>query len=185
MGMHEDTFSDERLMKLSAAGDSNSFESLIRRYARPLMTLINRMIGRHHRSEEVFQEVLFSCWKSRAQYKFPRPFKPWLYAIAINQCRQVYRKKDDSVSNQETAVEMVTTKQVPEDFAVGKEVSELLKDAVERLPEQQRAVVVLRIWSGLSYREIAQSVDRTEATVRSYMFHALKNLRERLGNIDF
>ena len=183
--MHEDTFSDERLMKLSAAGDSNSFESLIRRYARPLMTLINRMIGRHHRSEEVFQEVLFSCWKSRAQYKFPRPFKPWLYAIAINQCRQVYRKKDDSVSNQETAVEMVTTKQVPEDFAVGKEVSELLKDAVERLPEQQRAVVVLRIWSGLSYREIAQSVDRTEATVRSYMFHALKNLRERLGNIDF
>lgn len=183
--MHEDTFSDERLMKLSAAGDSNSFESLIRRYARPLMTLINRMLGRHHRSEEVFQEVLFSCWKSRAQYKFPRPFKPWLYAIAINQCRQVYRKKDDSVSNQETAVEMVTTKQVPEDFAVGKEVSELLKDAVERLPEQQRAVVVLRIWSGLSYREIAQSVDRTEATVRSYMFHALKNLRERLGNIDF
>ena len=183
--MHEDTFSDERLMKLSAAGDSNSFESLIRRYARPLMTLINRMIGRHHRSEEVFQEVLFSCWKSRAQYKFPRPFKPWLYAIAINQCRQVYRKKDDSVSNQETAVEMVTTKQVAEDFAVGKEVSELLKDAVERLPEQQRAVVVLRIWSGLSYREIAQSVDRTEATVRSYMFHALKNLRERLGNIDF
>ena len=172
-------------MKLSAAGDSNSFESLIRRYARPLMTLINRMLGRHHRSEEVFQEVLFSCWKSRAQYKFPRPFKPWLYAIAINQCRQVYRKKDDSVSNQETAVEMVTTKQVPEDFAVGKEVSELLKDAVERLPEQQRAVVVLRIWSGLSYREIAQSVDRTEATVRSYMFHALKNLRERLGNIDF
>ena len=112
--MHEDTFSDERLMKLSAAGDSNSFESLIRRYARPLMTLINRMLGRHHRSEEVFQEVLFSCWKSRAQYKFPRPFKPWLYAIAINQCRQVYRKKDDSVSNQETAVEMVTTKQVPE-----------------------------------------------------------------------
>ena len=183
--MHEDTFSDERLMKLSAAGDSNSFESLIRRYARPLMTLINRMLGRHHRSEEVFQEVLFSCWKSRAQYRFPRPFKPWLYAIAINQCRQVYRKKDDSVSNQETAVEMVTTKQVPEDFAVGKEVSELLKDAVERLPEQQRAVVVLRIWSGLSYREIAQSVDRTEATVRSYMFHALKNLRERLGNIDF
>ena len=50
--MHEDTLSDERLMKLSAEGDSNSFESLIRRYARPLMTLINRMIGRHHRSEE-------------------------------------------------------------------------------------------------------------------------------------
>ena len=183
--MHEDTLSDERLMKLSAEGDSNSFESLIRRYARPLMTLINRMIGRHHRSEEVFQEVLFSCWKNRTQYQFPRSFKPWLYAIAINQCRQTYRKKDNSVSNQDAVVDMATTKQMPDDFAVGKETAGLLKDAVERLPDQQRAVVVLRIWNGLSYREIAETVDKPEATVRSYMFHALKNLRSRLGNVDF
>ena len=183
--MHEDTLSDERLMKLSAEGDSNSFESLIRRYARPLMTLINRMIGRHHRSEEVFQEVLFACWKNRSRYQFPRSFKPWLYAIAINQCRQVYRKKDNSVSNQDAVVDMATTKQMPDDFAVGKEVAELLKDAVEQLPEQQRAVVVLRIWSGLSYREIAESFDKTEVTVRSYIFHTLKKLRARLGNVDF
>ena len=80
---------------------------------------------------------------------------------------------------------MATTKQMPDDFAVGKEVAELLKDAVEQLPEQQRAVVVLRIWSGLSYREIAESVDKTEVTVRSYMFHALKKLRARLGNVGF
>lgn len=183
--MHEDTLSDEQLMKLSAEGDSNSFESLIRRYARPLMTLINRMTGRYHRSEEVFQEVLLSCWKNRTQYQYPRSFKAWLYAIAINRCRQVYRKKDNSVSNQEAAVEMATTEQMPDDFVIGKEVSELLKDAVERLPEQQRAVVVLRIWSGLSYREIAEAVDKTESTVRSYMFHALNNLRERLGNVSF
>ena len=53
---------------------------------------------------------------------------------------------------------MATTKQIPDDFAVGKEVAVLIKDAVERLPEQQRAVVVLRIWSGLSYREIGLSL---------------------------
>lgn len=168
-------------MKLSAEGDRNCFESLVRRYARPLMTLICRMTGWHHRSEDVFQEVLISCWRNRSQYEYPREFKPWIYRIAINQCRQLYRKRNISVSNQEATVSMATTEHMPDDSSIRKEASSLIKSAVERLPEHQRAVVVLRIWNGLSYREIADAVDRTESTVRSYMFHALKKLRETLG----
>ncbi len=53
-------------------------------------------------------------------------------------------------------------------------------NAVARLPQQQRAVLVLRIWNGLSYAEIAQVIDRSEGTVRSHMFHALSTIRKYL-----
>jgi len=61
---------------------------------------------------------------------------------------------------------------------IATETAALLAQAVQQLPPQQRAVVVLRIWEGLSYGEIAQIVGRTEATVRSHMHHALANLRQ-------
>ena len=136
--MHQYTPSDERLMKLSAEGDRSCFESLVRRYARPLMTLINRMTGKHHRSEDIFQEVLLSCWKNRRQYKFPKSFRPWIYRIAINQCRQVYRKKDMTISNQETSVEAKTVELSPETSSLQQEVDAAIKSAVENLPEHQR-----------------------------------------------
>lgn len=179
--MRQQSLTDERLMKRSAEGDRISFDLLVRRYARPLMTLINRMTGKHHRSEDIFQEVIFSCWKHRGQYEFPRPFKPWLYRIATNQCRQVHRKRDIVTSNQEATVSEATNDSKPDDPVTRTESASLIKAAVERLPEHQRSVVVLRIWSGMSYREIAETLDRAEPTVRSYMHHALKTLREILG----
>lgn len=179
--MHQKPLTDERLMKMSAEDDRTSFDLLVRRYARPLMTLINRMTGKHHRSEDIFQEAILSCWKHRGQYEFPRPFKPWLYRIAINQCRQVYRRKEIATSNEEAVESEAATGGDPEDSVLRTESAAQIKAAVARLPEQQRSVVILRIWNGMSYREIAETLERAEPTVRSYMHHALKSLREILG----
>ena len=65
---------------------------LIRRHASRLLTYIQRMIGDRHRSEELFQEVFLAVWSKRRQYKFPRPFRAWLFGIATNQCRSEFRK---------------------------------------------------------------------------------------------
>lgn len=67
---------DEWLMAQLALGKRDHLEPLIRRYANPLLTFIQRMIGDRHRSEELFQEVFLAVWVKRRQYQFPRPFTP-------------------------------------------------------------------------------------------------------------
>src|SRR3954447_7808150 len=85
---------DEYLMAQVAFGQGDLLEVLVRRHATGLLTFIRRMIGDRHRSEELFQEVFLAVWAKRAQYQFPRPFKPWLYAIALNKCRENFRGRE-------------------------------------------------------------------------------------------
>ena len=68
-----------------------AFEALVRRHATGLLTFLTRMVGDRHRAEELFQEVFLAVWLKRRQYQHPRPFRPWLYAIALNRCRAVFR----------------------------------------------------------------------------------------------
>jgi RNA polymerase sigma-70 factor (ECF subfamily) len=172
---------DELLMRMVAAGQADHLEPLIRRYASPVFTFIARMVGDRHRSEELFQEVFLAVWKCRVQYQYPRPFRPWLYAIAANKCRELLR---GSAARSWQPLDPVDVPEPSgpsaEECAIAGETAILVAEAVRRLPEQQRAVVVLRVWHGLSYSEIAQVLDRTTATVRSHMSHGLVALRKAL-----
>lgn len=172
---------DEILMQRVSNDDADSMDEWVNRYANRLMTTIRRMIGDHHRSEEIFQDVILAIWKNRKKYDFPRPVRPWVFKIAINRCREALRKKDDSMTNQDIAVGSIQSRKHATTSVSADESSRLVKDAISRLPEQQRAVVVLRIWNGMSYLEIAEVVGVGESTVRSYMHHALKSLRTRLA----
>ena len=91
--MHSDDNRDEEIMAQVARGQSQLLERLIRRHATPLLTFIRRQVGDRHRSEELFQEVFLAVWTKRHQYEFPRSFKNWLYAIALNKCRARFRDR--------------------------------------------------------------------------------------------
>src|SRR5579872_166564 len=82
---------DEWLMTRVAHGERDCLEVLVRRHATPLLTFLARMAGDRHRAEELFQDVFLTVWVKRRQYQFPRPFKPWLYRIALNKCRESFR----------------------------------------------------------------------------------------------
>src|SRR4051812_35785008 len=91
--MHPGDDRDEDLMAQVADGDHTVLEHLVRRHGTGLLTFIQRMVGDRHRSEELFQEVFLAVWTRRRQYEYPRPFKPWLYAIALNRCRASFRTR--------------------------------------------------------------------------------------------
>jgi RNA polymerase sigma-70 factor (ECF subfamily) len=174
---------DESLMAQVAKGRRDQLEPLVRRYASPLLTFIRRMIGDQHRSEELFQEVFLAVWTKRQQYQLPRPFKAWLYAIALNKCRAAVRGWAGPMAwplEDDSPVVPTAPEPSPADIAIATETAALVSTAVHRLPPQQRAVVVLRIWDGLSYAEIADIVGRAEGTVRSNMYHGLAALRNYL-----
>jgi len=181
--MHQAQERDEWLMAQVAGGKREHLEPLIRRYANPLLTFIRRMVGDQHRSEELFQEVFLAVWLKRRQYQFPRPFKAWLYAIAVNKCRASFRGQTLPAfltAADDLPTSPATPEPSPVDEMVATETAALVANAVELLPPQQRAVVVLRVWNGLSYAEIAQVVGRSEGTVRSNMHHGLAAMRKYL-----
>lgn len=175
--------SDEWLMGQVVRGKRDCLEVLVRRYATGLLTYLSRMCGDGHRAEELVQEVFLTVWTKRKTYKLDKPFKAWLYTIATNRCRSAFRgKKNQPLASLDESAGFSPEAEDhgPMDIAVNSENASLVSAAVANLPEQQRMVVTLRIWGGMSYAEIAQSAGRTEATIRSHMHRALESLRRTL-----
>ena len=174
--------SDEQLMDRVARGERGQIGILIRRHANSLLTFIRRMIGDPHRAEELFQEVFLAVWTGRRTYEYPRPFRPWLFGIALNKCRAHFRRPALSpvMVDDESAGPLVAAGPSPVEAAIASETARLVAAAVVRLPPGQRTVLVLRIWNGLSYGKIAETMGVAPATVRSHMFHGLAAVRKYL-----
>ena len=170
---------DELLMAQIAAGHAELLEMLVRRYGVRLLTFITRFIGDRHRGEELFQEVFLAVWSKRHQYQTTRPFRPWLYAIAVNKCRELLRRVPAPATGYEEQ-EPASAEETPSEHALTDQRAALVVRAVQRLPAKQRMVVMLRVWDDLSYAEIAESSGCTESTVRSHMHLALATLRKEL-----
>lgn len=181
-----DHLRDETLMAQVVRGRQDALEPLVQRYARVLLNFIDRMVGNQHRSEELFQEVFLAVWLKRRSYEFPRPFRNWLYAIAMNKCRESYREGGGfGIIALHGADGVATRERSPSDQAIAGETAQIIAQAVAELPLQQRTAVVLRIWQDLSFAEIADVLGTTEGTARSHMHHGLCALRglleRRLG----
>ncbi len=180
MGPRED--SDEGLMQQVALGQFEAVTALLRRHANPLLAFIQRTVGHRQRAEDLFQEVFLAVWVWRRRYRYPRPFRPWLFGIAMNKCRAELRRQTywPTLMDDGNVASTASSDPAPAEAAVDLETSALVAEAVGRLPPAQRAVVTMRVWNGLSYGEIAKAIGRSEATVRSHMFHALAALRRHL-----
>lgn len=180
--MEHPTETDQTLMDRVASGDRRAFDLLIRRHANGLLTFIHRMIGDRHRAEELFQDVFLAVWLRRRSYWLEHSFRSWLYGIAMNQCRAEFRKPHPVVIDflADASLPLLAGDPTPAETALASERAVQVARAVASLPDQQRMVVVLRIWNGLSYGEIATAMKKTQGTVRSHMFHALASMRRYL-----
>jgi RNA polymerase sigma-70 factor (ECF subfamily) len=171
--------SSEELMRRVQAGNRQDLSLLMRRHANPLLTFLERMTGDHHLSEELFQETFLVVWTDRSRYEYPKTFRLWLFGIAANKCRTAVRARQRRLASlgQLQSQSQTAKSDTPLDSAVATETASLVEQAVLQLTDQQREVVVMRVWSGLSYEAIGEALDRTEGTVRSHMCHALSAMR--------
>jgi len=179
--MDTDRASDEELMLRVAGGRREPLGRLVRRHGSPLLTFIQRMIGDRHRSEELFQEVFLAVWDKRRSYRYPKRFRPWLFGIALNKCKADIRRWSSRAQVIDCPGDCIADNgPSPVQAAVAAETAAIVTEAIARLPAAQRAVVVLRVYNDLKFREIAQVVGRAEPTVRSQMCHALTTIRKYL-----
>lgn len=169
--------SDEELMLACQRGDASSLEELYSRHAQKVYAFLRVLSGRHHDAEDLFAATFERMLSRASTYVYPRPFKPWLFAIARNLGRERLRR----AAVRERAPE--TPKALPADpsaVAEKHEEADRALQALEVLDGDLREVVVLRVFEEMSFAEIAKITGAKEATVRSRMRRALERLRETL-----
>lgn len=183
--------SDEDLMLAYAAGEARAFEVLLRRHERPVFNFIYRSVGRKDIAEELLQDVFLRVIRNAAGYQQSAKFTTWLYTIARNICIDKSRKKsgrelslDKPVGDEDksTFLDRVAdpANQISTDH--DREVfRKRLEWALEKLPEDQREVFMMREVSDLKFREIAEILEIPVPTVKSRMRYALEALRGHLA----
>lgn len=183
--------SDEVLMLAFQRGELAAFELLVRRHRSPVYQFILRFTGNRARAEDVLQETWLKVVRSAAGYQPKARFTTWLYTVARNLCvdsarKESYRKAD---SLEDTGVDGTSRplepaadgSQSPDRMAHQLELRPLLEKALQGLPEEQREVFVLREYSGIPFKEIADVTGVSENTVKSRMRYALEGLRRQLA----
>ena len=192
-----DHVSDERLMqRFQTRRDESAFTVLVHRYEHQLFASLRRRLGQREMAEEAFQETFLSVYRHADQFDATRPFRPWLYAIAANQARDIQRRaaRERTVR---LAVNLASAGDAPgtmlvetvaaaagrsvDALAEAGEAVSLVRAALVRLTEPQRRVVTLIFGEGRKYREVAALLGIPVGTVKSRAHAALRQIAKLLA----
>lgn len=178
--MYYNNESDEALIERVKKGDCEAFSPLIERYKMLVYRLVYRMLGNRDDTEDLVQEVFIKAYNSIKSFKSGSPFSPWLSKIAVNLTINFIKKEKrghleslDRVQNQ-----ISSNKDDPVEMTRSKLLKEKIQEAMSRLPEIYRAVLVLRIEEELSYEEIGKILNIPKGTVMSRLARARECLKE-------
>jgi RNA polymerase sigma-70 factor, ECF subfamily len=170
--------SDGELLQRIAAQDRAAFDELYGRFARPVLRLALRWLRDRLRAEDATQETFAAVWRSAATYRPDRgPGAPWLYAVARNAIVNQARARIVPVAE---IPESPSDRPGPAEEAESDWVKLRVRRAVAELPDQQRVLIELAYWSGLSQSEIAGRLDLPLGTVKTRTRAALARLDELL-----
>jgi RNA polymerase sigma-70 factor, ECF subfamily len=180
---------DASLMVAFQKGDTKAFEQLLDRYHRGIVNFIYRLVNNRSEAEELAQEVFLRVCRARESYEPRAKFASWIFRIAANAALKTAERSRRSPVRTAGAAGLEDDGAVgwasdpspdPERRMASRETVAIVRDAIARLPAKERVAVVLRRYNGLSYSEIAEAMDCTEAAVKTYIHRGKIHLRERL-----
>jgi RNA polymerase sigma-70 factor (ECF subfamily) len=187
---------DTTLVKAFLAGESSAFNSLVLRHKDRVFNLCYRFLGEYEEANDCAQETFVKVYMSLKKFRFDANFTTWLYRIAVNVCKNRVSSKEykrskkvvrlDNPGNPENGTSSIEAKDKslsPRDNLERKEKNMLIQKAIESLPDEQRAVVLLRDIEGLSYEEISNITGYNLGTVKSKLARAREKLREKLRGL--
>jgi RNA polymerase sigma factor (sigma-70 family) len=185
---HED---DEMLVARTQRGEKEAFDILIERYKERLYGTIYHMTGNHEDANDLVQEALIKAYKSLGSFKGQSSFYTWVYRIAVNRTINFLKRRkdrnhyslDDIDSNIQTDPDFVELmSHVTPRREVGlNELQEKLNEALQKLSEMHRAVVIMHDVQGMTHADIAKAMKCSEGTVRSRLFYARQQLQAYLS----
>ncbi len=192
-GQDEDILIVQRCLR----GDKEAFGQLIEKYKRPIFNLAYRMLQSEEEAEDAFQETFLKAYKSLDKYKINYSFFTWLYTVALNVCRNRLKKKwryhffsiDEPLHDDDKLTWQIADKSMsPEVLLERKQAMALISEAINRLPEKYRVVIILRYLEDQSYLEISEIVGLPLGTIKTQIHRGRriiqKYLKEKKGQQD-
>ena len=171
---------EKELVTRAQGGDRNAFSELVRMHSQGVVNVIYRMCGNMQIAEDAAQETFIQAWLRLPSYRPQASLRNWLYRIAVNAAIDMLRKEKHTLPGAVEDMNLRDTEPGPEALVTSFQRTETVQAAVLALPDASRAVLVLREFEGLSYQEIAESLEIPVGTVMSRLNYARKLLREKL-----
>ncbi|MFT0534175.1 RNA polymerase sigma factor RpoE [Castellaniella hirudinis] len=181
---------DLALVERVRRGDRHAFDLLVIKYQRKIMRLLSRMIRDPADIEDVAQEAFVKAYRALPQFRGESAFYTWLYRIAINTARNwqaasFRRPVTVSVTEQEDGetfdqIDGLSDSSTPESVLASRQIAQTVNQAIEALPDDLRTAIVLREIEGMSYEDIANTMQCPIGTVRSRIFRAREAIAARL-----
>lgn len=182
-----ETSDDLSLVKRAQGGDDSAFDALIRKYQQRIYFTVYNMTSNHEDANDLTQETFVKAHQALASFKGDSSFYTWVYRIAVNKTINFVKSRskrsflslndlDFNAEHDPDMVELVSDKTPRRDVALT-ELQKKLNEALQRLSEHHRMVVVLHDIQGMAHEEIAKIMDCNVGTVRSRLFYARQQLQ--------
>ena len=179
---------DQQLVQRAQRGDLQAFDLLVLKYQGRIAALISRYVSDAGEVEDVTQEAFIKAYRALGKFRGDSAFYTWLYRIAANAAKNhlVARGRrpgadatiEDAAGYDEGG--LLSESASPEALAMGEELAEVVESALNELPDELKAALILREFDGLSYDDIADVLGCPVGTVRSRIFRAREAIDQRV-----
>jgi RNA polymerase sigma-70 factor (ECF subfamily) len=171
---------DERQAIAAAqAGDRGAFDRLVEAHQRDIYRLCYRYVNNHEDASDLAQDSFLKAYRAIGRFRGDSAFSTWLYRIAVNTCLNF--KAARRTAPEELPPSLADPKAPVSKTMEEREEARRVREAVTRLPDRQRATLILKIYHELTHEEVAGILGSSVGTVKANLFHALGNLRKMLG----
>jgi RNA polymerase sigma-70 factor (ECF subfamily) len=177
---------DRMLIVRAKGGDSQAYESLVRKYQKSIYYLCHRMTGAHQSADDLSQETFVKAYFSLPKFKEEMNFFTWIRKIAVNSTLnylKVRKREKPLVENHDFSSHNPGSQssEMPQERLERIHMVKKFKQALDLLPADQRAIFVLRVFEHQSYKDIAQILNIPEGTVMSRLSRARQKLRQEMA----
>ncbi len=174
-----DEADDQVLAARGAKGDPDAVAELVRRHQGVLYRYLLARTGDEDRAADLAQETFLKALRALSRFRGDASFRTWLLAIARNELlgghRRDVRRGEEDIAR---GLQVADDAPLPDEDAVVHDEVDRVRVLMDRLPEKQRLSVWLRLYDGLSFREVAEATGSTEGAARVNYFHGIRKLRE-------
>lgn len=177
--MAADREDDREAILACQAGDRAAFDGLVERHQRAIYRLCFRYVNNHEDASDLAQDSFVKAYKAIGRFRGDSTFSTWLYRIAVNTC--INFRAARRMALEELSETLADPGKPVVQRMQDRQRSEQVREAVTRLPEKQRATLILKVYHDLTHEEVASILGSSVGTVKANLFHAMENLRKMLG----
>ena len=180
---------DKNLVLRVQQGDKSAYDLLVIKYQHRIIQLVNRYVKDPSEAQDVAQEAFIKAYRALANFRGDSAFYTWLYRIAINTAKNYLVSRSRRYSDYQIDIQdaeqvenapQLKAMETPEYLLLNDEIVKVITAAIEKLPEEMKVAIMLREFEGMSYEDIAHTMECPVGTVRSRIFRAREAIDEKL-----